>query len=139
MNSSPKSRLARLAAIASITLGGLLVATYSYAQGTAVDKTALLTANTYAIAVQRNGVDISANFPVASVKYGADGSDIRTLKDGKQVPLTWRFINPAQTQLETVAPGAEGTQRWVVLELTDKVFRKANMETGLVVIHTAQP
>jgi hypothetical protein len=139
MNSSPNSRLASLAAAASISLGGLLVAASSLAQGTAVDKTALLTASSYAISVQRNGVDISANTPVASVKYGSDGSDVRTLKDGKQVPLTWRFINPAQTQLETVAPGAEGTQRWVVLELTDKVFRKANMETGLVVIHTAMP
>jgi len=120
-------------------LASMAVVTFSFAQSTAVDRTVLLTSNSYAIAVQRNGVDISANFPVASVKYGADGFDIRTLKDGSKVPLTWRFINKEQTQLETVAPGPEGTQRWVVLELTDKVFRKANIDTGLVVVHMAKP
>jgi hypothetical protein len=134
MNNTLSNTLRTMAALA-----GMLVVTSNFAQGTAVDKTSLLTSHPYAIAVQRNGVDISANFPVASVKYGADGSDVRTLKDGSQVPLTWRFINKEQTQLETVAPGAEGTQRWVVLELTDKVFRKANIDTGLVVIHMVKP
>jgi hypothetical protein len=134
MNTRLKTQVRNIAAMT-----GLIAATSIFAQGTAVDKTTLLTANPYAIAVQRNGVDISANFPVASVKYGADGSDIRTLKDGGKVPLTWRFINKEQTQIETVAPGPEGTQRWVVLELTEKVFRKANIDTGLVVVHTAKP
>ena len=131
MNSKMRSGLQ-----ATVSLASMVVVTAGLAQGTAVDRGTLLTANAYTIEVQRNGVDISANFPVVSVKYGADGSDLRTLRDGSKVPLTWRFLNKEQTQLETVAPGPEGTQRWVVLELTDKVFRKANIDTGLVVIHT---
>jgi hypothetical protein len=71
--------------------------------------------------------------PIASVKYNANGSGSRTLKTGQVVSGTWRFTNPQQTQMEVVGP--DGTSRWVIVELNDRIYRKVNMDTGVEFIH----
>jgi len=80
-----------------------------------------------------NGRDVTATSPVAFVKYNADGSGTRTLKNGQIVSGSWRFINPQQTQSEVDGP--EGISRWVIIELSETIYRKANMDTGVEFIH----
>ncbi len=103
------------------------------AQGTPMDKTTLITRQSFDVRIVANGRDVTATSPVAFVKYNADGSGTRTLKNGQTVSGGWRFINPQQTQIEVNGP--EGASRWVVIELTDTVYRKANLDTGVEFIH----
>lgn len=98
-----------------------------------MDKTTLITRQPFDVQVMANDRDITATTPVASVKYNADGSGTRTLKDGRIVSGTWRFMNPQQTQIEVTGP--EGSSRWVVIALSDRIYRKANIDTGVEFIH----
>lgn len=105
----------------------------AHAQGTAMDKSTLISRQPFDVKVVANGRDVTATSPVAFVKYNADGSGTRTLKSGQIVSGSWRFINPQQTQIEVNGP--EGLSRWVIIELSETVYRKANMDTGVEFIH----
>lgn len=98
-----------------------------------MDKTALITRQAFNVQIMANGRDVTASTPVSYVKYNADGSGTRTLKDSQVVSGSWRFINPQQTQIEVQGP--EGPSRWVIIELNDRIYRKANMDTGVEFIH----
>jgi len=91
-----------------------------------------ITRRAFAVKIVANGRDITSTSPLASVKYNADGSGSRTLKNGQQVEGRWRFLNPEQTQIEVQGP--EGTSRWVIIE-----HRKANIDTGVEFIHLPLP
>lgn len=105
----------------------------AHAQGTAMDKSTLISRQPFDVKIVANGRDVTATSPVAFVKYNADGSGTRTLKNGQIVSGSWRFINPQQTQIEVNGP--EGLSRWVIIELSETVYRKANMDTGIEFIH----
>lgn len=109
----------------------------AHAQGTVMDKSALITRQPFDVQIVANGRDVTAASPVAFVKYNADGSGSRTLKNGQIVSGGWRFINPQQTQIEVNGP--EGASRWVIIELSETVYRKANMDTGVEFIHQPRP
>lgn len=85
------------------------------------------------VQIVANGVDVTAASPIVGVFYGADGTGTRTMRDGRTIAGQWRFINPGETQIEVQGP--EGTTRWVVVELTDTVYRKVNVDTGVEFIH----
>jgi len=84
--------------------------------------------------VLKNGQDISASLGVEAIKYNADGTAWRKFQDGTVESGTWRFLNPEQTQIEVEMP--KGTTRWVILELHDDVYRKANIENGVEFIYS---
>jgi hypothetical protein len=109
------------------------VLSQGHTQGTTMDRTALITQKSFDVKILANGIDVSDKSPVTQVKYNADGTGMRTLRDGKTMTGSWKFINPQQTQIEVIGP--EGTSRWVVMELTDKIYRKANIDTGVEFIH----
>jgi hypothetical protein len=102
-------------------------------QGVIMEKAKMITSKTYSVKILANGLDVSATSPVVSVKYNEDGSGSRFLRDGKSITGQWRFLNPQQTQIEVTGP--EGISRWVIVELTDKIYRKVNMDTGVEFIH----
>ena len=109
----------------------------TFAQGTTMDRTTLITRQPFDVKIVAGGVDVTAKSPVSSVKYNADGSGSRTLRDGKTVTGTWRFINPEQTQVEVQGP--EGSSRWVITELNERIYRKVNIDTGVEFIHVPRP
>lgn len=109
----------------------------AHAQGTVMDKSPLITRQPFDVKIFANGRDVTATSPVAFVKYNADGSGTRTLKNGQVVSGSWRFINPQQTQIEVQGP--EGLSRWVIIELSEAVYRKANMDTGVEFVHLPRP
>jgi hypothetical protein len=119
----------------SALTASLLLATacFAHAQGAPMDRNSLITSRAFDVKIVANGVDVTSRSPVASVKYNTDGSGTRTLRDGKTVDGQWKFLNAAQTQIEVQGP--EGASRWVILELTDRVYRKANIETGVEFVH----
>jgi hypothetical protein len=101
---------------------------------TADTVTPLITNRPFDVKVMANGHDITDKTPVVSVQYNTDGSGSRLLRNGQSVTGTWRFLNPQHTQIEVQGP--EGSSRWVILELNDRIYRKANMDTGVEFIHT---
>jgi hypothetical protein len=110
-----------------------LLATTPHAQGVPMDKTELITRQPFDVKIMANGRDVTATSPVVQVKYNADGSGTRLLRDGKSISGSWRYINPQQTQIEVQGP--EGSSRWVVIELNERIYRKANLDTGVEFIH----
>jgi hypothetical protein len=125
MHKSPLNYLLA-AALSSIPLT-------TFAQGAPMDKTTLITRQPFDVRIIANGRDVTANTPVVAVKYNADGTGSRTLRDGRTVAGTWRFLNPSQTQIEVNGP--DGTTRWVITELGENLYRKANLDTGVEFIH----
>lgn len=102
-----------------------------------MDKATLITRQPFDVRIMANGRDVSATSPVVVVQYHADGTGIRTLRNGDVVGGRWRFINPQQTQIEVEGP--EGTSRWVIIELSESVYRKANLDSGVEFIHVPRP
>lgn len=98
-----------------------------------MNRTQLISARPYAVKILAGGADVTHTSPVVRVKYDADGSGTRILRDGTTVAGHWRFSNPEQTQIEVEGP--EGKSRWVVLELNEQRYRKANIDTGVEFIH----
>jgi hypothetical protein len=119
----------------STFMASLILATtpFAHAQGTPMERTSLITARPFDVKVMANGADVTSRTPVVSVKYNADGSGTRTLRDGKTIDGQWKFLNAAQTQIEVQGP--EGTSRWVIIELNERIYRKANMDTGVEFVH----
>ncbi|HSP18515.1 MAG TPA: hypothetical protein VLQ79_03315 [Myxococcaceae bacterium] len=103
------------------------------ARETTTERMILITRQAFDVTIVANGRDVTATQPVVSVKYNADGSGTRTLRNGQTVNGSWRFINPRQTQIEVTGP--EGVSRWVIIELNERIYRKANMDTGVEFIH----
>lgn len=95
-----------------------------------------ITRHPYDVQVLANGVDISARQPLVEVRYAADGTGTRRLRDGRVVTGSWRFLNAAKTQMEVVGP--EGPSRWVLVELNERVYRKVNLDTGVELVHRPQ-
>lgn len=95
------------------------------------------TQRSFDVQILANGIDVTAKSPVETVFYDTDGTGTRTLRDGRVMNGRWRFLNSAQTQIEVVGP--EGTTRWVIVELTDAVYRKVNIDTGVEFIHRPRP
>lgn len=126
----PLARSLMAAAVLAIAL------TPSHAQttpGATMDRTALITSRPFDVKIIANGIDVSARSPVVAVKYNADGSGSRTLRDGGSVTGSWKFTNPEQTKIEVQGP--EGTSRWIVVELNERIYRKVNVDTGVEFIH----
>jgi hypothetical protein len=123
----------RYLSISTITALLVAVSASATAQGAPMERAALITGRPFDVKVMSNGVDVTSKSPIASVKYNADGSGTRTLRDGKSVEGQWKFLNAAQTQIEVQGP--EGVSRWVIIELTDRIYRKANIETGVEFVH----
>lgn len=98
-----------------------------------MDRTALITSRPFDVKIVANGFDVSAKSPVVSVKYNADGSGTRSLRDGGQIVGRWQFMNPEQTKIEVQGP--EGTSRWIIVELNERIYRKVNLDTGVEFIH----
>lgn len=98
-----------------------------------MNPTDLITARRFDVTIKMNGRDVSAGSPVVSVKYDADGTGSRTLRDGRTVRGSWRFTDEAQRHIEVEGP--EGISRWVVVELGPQIYRKVNVETGVEFIH----
>ena len=101
-----------------------------------MDRTNLITAQPFDVRILSNGRDISEKSPNVQVHYHADGSGSRTLRDGSVVAGRWQFLNPQQTQIEVNGP--EGTSRWVVVELSDRIYRKVDIDTGVEFLHLPQ-
>jgi hypothetical protein len=101
-----------------------------------MDRIALITAQPFDVRILANGRDISDKSPVVQVRYHADGSGSRTLRDGSVVSGRWQFLNPQQTQIQVDGP--EGRSRWVVVELSDRLYRKVDIDTGVEFIHVPQ-
>ena len=101
-----------------------------------MDRTNLITAQPFDVRILSNGRDISEKSPIVRVQYHADGSGSRTLRDGSVVAGRWQFLNPQQTQIEVNGP--EGTSRWVVVELSDRIYRKVDIDTGVEFLHLPQ-
>lgn len=120
----------------ALALAAALLTPTVHAEEKTMDRLSLITGRAFDVRILANGRDVTAASPVASVRYNADGSGTRTLRDGTQVTGQWRFLNPQQTQIEVQGP--EGVSRWVILELSDSVYRKANLETGVEFIHRPQ-
>lgn len=102
-----------------------------------MDRTGLITRHPFRVKVFANGQDISASLPLVSVRYHADGSGTRTLRDGRSVAGRWRFVDEAQNQVEVDGP--EGVSRWVITELGEHRYRKTNIATGMEFVHEALP
>lgn len=98
-----------------------------------MDRIALITDRPFDVRILANGHDVTSRSPVASVVYRRDGTGSRTLRDGRVVEGRWRFVDAAQLQIEVQGP--EGLSRWVVVELSDAVYRKVNVDTGVEFIH----
>lgn len=98
-----------------------------------MDRTLLITRHAFDVQIIANGKDITAKSPVVQVKYNEDGSGSRVLRDGQTQSGQWRFLNPEQTQIEVQGP--EGTSRWVITELNERIYRKVNIDTGVEFIH----
>ena len=101
-----------------------------------MDRHHLITRQPFDVQIVADGVDITPKSPIVSVRYHADGSGTRTLRDGRTAAGRWRFVNPQRTQIEVEGP--EGTSRWVVVELNERVYRKVNIDSGLEFIHRPQ-
>lgn len=94
-----------------------------------MDRLSLITRQPFEVRVLANGHDVTASALIATAKYNADGTGTRTLRDGTQVSGKWRFLNAQQSQIEVQGP--EGSSRWVIIELNDRIYRKANIDTGV--------
>ncbi len=101
-----------------------------------MDRSTLMTQRPFNVKILAHGVDVTARSPVVSVQYSSDGTGTRTLRDGRTVHGTWRFLNAEQTQVEVQGP--EGASRWVITELNDRIYRKVNMDTGVEFVHVPQ-
>lgn len=101
-----------------------------------MDRTNLITAQPFDVRILSNGRDISEKSLIVQVHYHADGSGSRTLRDGSVVAGRWQFLNPQQTQIEVNGP--EGMSRWVVVELSDRIYRKVDIDTGVEFLHLPQ-
>lgn len=108
----------------------------THAQGVPMDRTALITNRPFDVKIVSDGIDITSRSPVVSVKYNADGSGTRTLRNGGSVSGSWRFLNDEKTKIEVQGP--EGTSRWIVVELNERIYRKVNLDTGVEFIHVPQ-
>lgn len=98
-----------------------------------MDRHHLITHQAFDVQILADGVDVTSRSPIVSVRYESDGSGTRTLRDGRTVAGSWRFVNPEQTQIEVVGP--EGSSRWVIVELNSCVYRKVNVDSGIEFIH----
>lgn len=98
-----------------------------------MDPATLITRQPFDVEIRVNGVDVSASSPLVEVEYHSDGSGLRKLRDGRQVQGSWRFTDEAHGHIEVLGP--EGSSRWVIVELTDTVYRKVNVDTGVEFIH----
>ena len=103
------------------------------AKGQTMNKADLITATPFTVRILMGDKDITANAGLREVKYNKDGTGTRTLADGKVLQGTWRFLDPDQKTVETVAP--TGTQTWEILELTPTAYRKRDMKSGMVIEH----
>jgi hypothetical protein len=124
--------LNRTLAVLALTASAVFPLT-THAQGVPMDRTALITTRPFDVKIVANGFDVSAKSPVVSVKYNADGSGTRSLRDGGQIVGRWQFMNPEQTKIEVQGP--EGTSRWIIVELNERIYRKVNLDTGVEFIH----
>lgn len=100
-----------------------------HAEEKTMDRLSLITGRAFDVRILANGRDVTASSPIATAKYNADGTGTRTLRDGTRVSGHWRFLNAQQTQIEVQGP--EGSSRWVIIELNDRIYRKANIDTGV--------
>lgn len=117
---------------------GLAISTAARAAEPVADaRLALITSRAFTVQIRANGQDVTARSPVVRVKYDADGTGNRVLRDGSTVTGTWRFLNDARTQIEVTGP--EGVSRWVIVELTPTIYRKVNVDTGVEFIHVPVP
>lgn len=117
--------------LAAATLA--LAFTTVHAQGNPMDKTALITRQPFDVKILANGQDVTATSPVTQVQYNADGTGTRTLRDSRIITGSWKFLNPQQTQVEVQGP--EGSSRWVIIELNERLYRKVNIDTGVEFVH----
>lgn len=101
-----------------------------------MDRIALITTRPFDVRIVANGIDVTDRSPVASVKYNPDGTGSRTLRDGGHVAGSWHFMNPEQTKIEVHGP--EGTSRWIIVELNERIYRKVNLDSGVEFIHVPQ-
>jgi hypothetical protein len=113
--------------------GALSAAVLSQGKAQTMDKTELLTRTPFTVRILRGGVDTTAAAGIASVTYNRDGSGTRTLADGRVLNGSWRFLDAAQTRVETTAP--TGVQTWEILELTETAYVKRETATGVVIEH----
>lgn len=97
-------------------------------------RTQLITQGPFTVTVHKAGQDLTAALGIKQVQYFADGTGTRTLADGTVVRGTWRFLDPSQTEVETTAP--TGTNRWKILELTTRHYRKIDLDTAIEIDHT---
>jgi hypothetical protein len=122
------------AAARFVALVAAVCVTQLFAEGTKkMDRTEAIARQSYSVQLFANGQDVTAGFPIASVKYNADGTGSRKLKNGQVVNGSWKFMNPQQTQVEVNGP--DGTSRWVIVEFNERIYRKVNMDTGVEFIH----
>lgn len=98
-----------------------------------MDRSTLITTQPFDVKIVANGFDVTSKSPVVSVKYNADGSGTRTLRDGSTVNGSWKYMNPEQTKIEVQGP--EGISRWIIVELNERIYRKVNLDTGVEFIH----
>jgi hypothetical protein len=102
-------------------------------QETKLNRLDLITAQPFSVKMIKDGADITALAGVKTVEYRKDGTGVRTLADGKQINGTWRFVDPEQTIVETVAP--TGSNQFRILELTPTAYRKVDMKSGIEIQH----
>jgi hypothetical protein len=130
-------------AFSRLLVGALFAIGISFSQaqttvpGVKMDRTALIAGRTFDVKMIANGIDVTARSPLADVRYNADGTGSRTLRDGRVITGSWRFLNTEQTQVEVQGP--EGASRWVIIELNERIYRKANIDTGVEFIHQPRP
>jgi len=98
-----------------------------------VDRFKLMTRQPFRVQAVLNGHDAADGNPLVQVQYEPDGNCIRVLRDGSLVRGRWRFANSQQTQVEVEGP--EGPTRWVIIQLDEHVYRRADIDTGLELIH----
>ncbi len=98
-----------------------------------MDPTPLITRQPFNVEIRMNGIDVTPQSPVVEVKYNADGTGTRTLRDGRRVAGTWRFTDDTYRHIEVLGP--EGKSRWVIVQLDDTVYRKVNVDTGVEFVH----
>ena len=92
-----------------------------------------ITRSPFSVKITRDGHDITSLAGVREVHYKRDGSGTRTLADGTIVAGTWHFLDAAQTIVETAVAGKRS--RFRIVELTDAVYRKVDLETGVEIAH----
>jgi hypothetical protein len=49
---------------------------------------------------------------------------------------SWKFLNPQRNQIQVDGP--EGSSRWVVVELNDRLYRKVDIDTGVEFLQLPQ-